>query len=90
MRPDTHECTWTGIACIPQADDVEQILRTYHPLTGTDRRVPSRPTWEFFLTDLQSLALYGNALTGSIPTQLNLHFSSVGANQLDSSVPTEL
>lgn len=48
MRPDTHECTWTGIACIPQADDVEQILRTYHPLTGTARRVPSRPTWEFF------------------------------------------
>ncbi|MED6136546.1 hypothetical protein PIB30_057030 [Stylosanthes scabra] len=65
----SHMCNWTGVICNSQTGRIEGLALSYMSLTGT---VPSGLNDS--LTQLTSLFLYNNFLSGPLPSLANLTF----------------
>ncbi|MED6217372.1 hypothetical protein PIB30_016996 [Stylosanthes scabra] len=65
----THMCNWTGVFCNNRTGRIEGIYLRSMSLTGT---VPSGLNDS--LTQLTELVLYGNFLSGPVPSLANLTF----------------
>ena len=82
LGPDSHECEWTGIAC--QRREVAYLDLHEMGLIG---RLPSELT---LLTGLNALRLYGNLISGELPSDiwdLPLIWADFSENFLTGDVP---